>query len=904
MKYGQTLLLRSIPEWGPYNVEYNEIKHLIKVRTTRDQAHAISIPGRGDGENTALKEFEDELYAELSEQHQRIDLFVFSKSGEVSRRLNHLDKQVLQLIGRPKPSARTRISVRRLEKFSKAEEEVLKAGEEIQSLSRFVGAQRLAFQKLLKKYKKWTGSSTLGKRFRQEVLDQPTSFSNINLEPLVAEWAAVLAAVREPFKDGVSLEPGYGGQRVSVVQFPHKGKNRHKVAENSTKESNGAASPGQLGGSTSATQIQSAAEHGADVDFDTALATLPLGYTAGKATYWIHPDNLVELQVLLLQHMRTRSGQGKMQTTSPTSPSPTMSRRSSLTWKSGFGAEERGEEAGLVIFDDLERFAKDQSATTIGEVEDRAGRITEKAAASVRWCADSEAVVIVGTTPLGSPESADLRGASNQRPVTAKLKKKNIPALFDLTQPFPAQRRGSDLITYGAEPTDAPARNLEEVRAWLYCHKEIRPLVQIRSKRTRFCSPKNNFTQGTWAVLDRDIKMEKAHLEEMVKTRTLTPPMESQEICITPASSDDGSVEFPYAVLEVRWEGDEELNLVPALDNSHLTERIRGFSTETHAVAVLHNPQSMPPPFWLPALEKDIRKLPISCSPSARRPSTAANTSTSATSTTDGPSSALTEPAQESSATSETDLLQSFHPSAPKKKRRMPYREHPLRRRLDQEESLAGERYWNEYDDADEALDSEPYTIFIDPSEPSGFPGVEGIADLKNAVVAKLQSASVKIKHWFESRPKAGEQQPLLGGFSASRFVPYDTDPEDSSSAGRALFSRRYYSTIVEQEAQQALLIREHFLVCSYTACFIVSILLLVLVYVLAVTGKHKFHVPVDLGVIVGVIASLSFAVAGMGMMLVRKTRVGYTQKFVVLAVFGAICVASGVLLALVGSGG
>ena len=73
---------------SPDNVEYNEIKHLIKARTTRDQAHAISIPGRGNGENIALKEFEDELYSELSEQHQRIDLFVFSKSGEVSRRLS------------------------------------------------------------------------------------------------------------------------------------------------------------------------------------------------------------------------------------------------------------------------------------------------------------------------------------------------------------------------------------------------------------------------------------------------------------------------------------------------------------------------------------------------------------------------------------------------------------------------------------------------------------------------------------------------------------------------------------------------------------------------------------------------------------------------------------------------
>jgi hypothetical protein len=306
----------------------------------------------------------------------------------------------------------------------------------------------------------------------------------------------------------------------------------------------------------------------------------------------------------------------------------------------------------------------------------------------------------------------------------------------------------------------------------------------------------------------------------------------------------------------------------------------------------------------LPALERDIRKLPTLSGAYGRRPSTAANTSISATSTTDDPSSALTEPAQESSATSEADLLQSLSPSAPKKKRRMPHQEHPLRRRLDQEESLTGERYWNEYDDGDEALDSEPYTIFVDPNEPSGIPGVEKITNFKNIVVAKLQSASAKINNWFKSGPKVGEQQPLLGGFSAGRFVPYDTDPEDNFSAEHAIFSRRYYSTIAEQEAHQALLIREHFLVRSYTACFVVSTLLLVLVYVLAITGKHKFLFSVDLGVILGVIASLSFAVAGMGMMLVRKTRVGYTQRFVVLSVFGAICVASGVLLALVGSGG
>ena len=107
MKYGQTLHRRSIPEWGPCmfprltrnmeltridNVDYNDIKHLIKARTTKGQATAISIPGHGD-ENAALEEFEEQLYVEFEDQHQRINLFVKSKAGEIQRRLSTCVRQ-------------------------------------------------------------------------------------------------------------------------------------------------------------------------------------------------------------------------------------------------------------------------------------------------------------------------------------------------------------------------------------------------------------------------------------------------------------------------------------------------------------------------------------------------------------------------------------------------------------------------------------------------------------------------------------------------------------------------------------------------------------------------------------------------------------------------------------------
>lgn len=84
MKYGQTFQAQSVPQWAPYNVDYNELKNLIKVNTTKDQGQAIAIPGHVD---TALAKFENSFFNELSNQHDRVDLFVSSKADEVGRRL-------------------------------------------------------------------------------------------------------------------------------------------------------------------------------------------------------------------------------------------------------------------------------------------------------------------------------------------------------------------------------------------------------------------------------------------------------------------------------------------------------------------------------------------------------------------------------------------------------------------------------------------------------------------------------------------------------------------------------------------------------------------------------------------------------------------------------------------------
>lgn len=66
------------------NIDYDEIKHLIKENTTPGKGKAVSIPGQG---SDAEREFERNLYNILLEEHDRIGLFVKSKSLEIQRRL-------------------------------------------------------------------------------------------------------------------------------------------------------------------------------------------------------------------------------------------------------------------------------------------------------------------------------------------------------------------------------------------------------------------------------------------------------------------------------------------------------------------------------------------------------------------------------------------------------------------------------------------------------------------------------------------------------------------------------------------------------------------------------------------------------------------------------------------------
>jgi len=370
----------------------------------------------------------------------------------------------------------------------------------------------------LKKYRRWTGSVILGKRFRRDVLEHDSSFVKRDFEYLLSQWTIILAAVRAPFNDVSNTLP--------------------------TNMDPNTARPKRSAGI-----LHEAGQGGPTIDLDTALAITPLGKGATKASYWVHADNIMQIQIVLLNHARLRT----IADSTSTPPSPTSSRssrRGSLIERSPLSpltsTIRTDDGLGLIVCDDLQRFAQRRSSETIGEAEDLPGSADEKAAATIRYSSTGAAVVAVdvGAQAVGRVQEVGQTGRYRE----AKFKRKAVRQLFEQSD----TDRGAMV---GNSSTDGL------IRQRLADHPEIKPLVQLQYSRTRFVGLENTKQQGVWVTLDRDVSMRTCSLEAVSCDNGLFNLSH-------PESS--GFEKFPHAILEVRTEGNDSTNLVKTLDESYL----------------------------------------------------------------------------------------------------------------------------------------------------------------------------------------------------------------------------------------------------------------------------------------------------------------------------------------------
>lgn len=379
-------------------------------------------------------------------------------------------------------------------------------------MSRFVVVQRTGFAKILKKYKRWTKDRELPHTFKDEISSRSDSLFQLDLGYLLDQYIDVLGALRSVFD----------GDNISAAQ------------------------PKDVDAQLPAARLAKALEHDDQLDFDLALSTVPLGTNGNKATYWVHPDHVVEVQVLLLQHMRLHTTSTKS-TSRRTSASATPLRRQSSSANTDryFGNEDH---VGLQVLDFAEAFAIKQNASTIGSSEESKGNVGIKAAANVRFSASAGAAIVVCTATDPHTQSAgDIR--------IAKLKRKFTEAFLDTSKPLP-DKQNVRFVDRTGSFTDGE-KETQTIRQWLTEHKAIKPIAGVGAKRTRFAGLHNSSSGGIWATLDREVFMKESLIKDLVNddwAQTAIP----------------GSHQFPHAILEVRREGSQSASLIQTLDRSHL----------------------------------------------------------------------------------------------------------------------------------------------------------------------------------------------------------------------------------------------------------------------------------------------------------------------------------------------
>lgn len=281
-------------------------------------------------------------------------------------------------------------------------------------------------------------------------------------------------------------------------------------------------------------------------------------------------------------------------------------------------------------------------------------------------------------------------------------------------------------------------------------------------------------------------------------------------------------------------------------------------------------------------LDQDIRKLPAPVKPRDRRNPNNSNTQTISTeqtslstpSTTDGPtgsgfSGALVESTATSASEGPGDPPVNYFMKDHKSDTR---REHPLRVQTNFDSPPQQTRYWNEFDDGDEASPDEVYTLFVDPHSHSGHTSAQ--------MMARMRAWGRQATSWLRPVPRSStpDRQPLIGDDLESPQSSPEGDESDLENGfaplhpSRRSQTQRHYSTIQAPSiatTQQAPHSREHHpLFRTLVAFFTASSVFLLVAAVLVIVSFQDAEGPTlafITGVVISVVESLVFALLGIG---------------------------------------
>lgn len=674
-----------------------------------------------------------------------------------------------------------------------ADEILESAGYDIRSLSRFVAAQRTGFYKLLKKYKKWTGSEHLSNRFIVK-LESNSSFFRPDFDGALVEYSEILGAVRMGL---ARRKEGDEGAEVAI-------------------------GPG---------------------------ARLTAARPENSASFWIHGDHLIEVQILLLQHLEIISSASSSGQSTGTA-TPVASRPNGLA---GYSSH-KGDTVTTVLFDDLKRLSKIQGSVTI-EDESRSALRT---AAQLRWSTTHPDVEILVSDLLPSD-------------VVLTLDREQVQGLLDPTSEH-AEDGQSELAT---------DKNRALVREWFRTHRKIAPLAKLVARRAIFAGD----TSGSQVrvTLDKDIKM--------LATTTKFGWLDDDD----DLSGNNKSMEFPHAVCDVSWTGREVPGFVRELKSSHLVEYVPGFSLDMHAIATLYQPKNMTRPHWFRALDTDIRKTPTDQQQNRHsRHHSRQNTSRAYSSACSSTESTIAGGLTDNTTSNETALS-----SAPPSDAGSVKFKHAYKPRSAMIETINGQRYWNELaGDDDDSDGAAPYTILVGGNHSDSDEDEKTLSGYVSHGVTKMFR---KMRHPLRKKQRRGtnERTALL-----DRTGAHDTDSSDEENA--APLPPTLYRSYHEAEMYSD----SNAYGTKHIWFMLLSVLIMIFTGALALheslkqrkhPGKHTGRrMASDLGAVTGAMGALISGVVAISMFLMGG-RASIVHAVFVWGAFAAICIGAGAIIALVG---
>lgn len=207
--------------------------------------------------------------------------------------------------------------------------------------------------------------------------------------------------------------------------------------------------------------------------------------------------------------------------------------------------------------------------------------------------------------------------------------------------------------------------------------------------------------------------------------------------------------------------------------------------------------------------------------------------------------------------------------------------------------------YWNEYDYGSDTEANDSYIIYINP-DAEAFPGSKKIA----SVFAEVKKPFGKVKEWLGQKASPGERRPLFSNGNESYFneqrSTIDTEDDEGTYASSSEFPVGYaahYATFPSVQDQKVSQTKERILFWAMIGSFGASLLFLLIAVILVATGKKKLRAEVDIGVILGIIASLCFNMAAIAAVLSRQQNLSWLHRFLVTVAFVGICIFNGMLL-------